>query len=107
MIDSRMLCNRHLLGEHFEIHQHRHNFVKGHSIEGRRGQIEPESMSQRHDDLAEEMLSRGMKHESPYVQPDLSEYDLSGFTVDRNDSMLDLKARCCECEKRMEKAIAA
>ena len=107
MIDSRMLCNRHLCGEHGEIHKHRHNFVKGHSIEGRRGQIEPESMSQRHDDLAREMLSRGMKHESPYVQPDLSKYDLSGFTVDRNDSMLDLKARCCECEKRMEKEIAA
>ena len=90
MIDPILLCNQHLLGEHGEIHKHRHNFVKGHSILGRKGQIEPASMSQRHDELAIEMVKRGMNHKSPYVQPDLSSYDLTDFIVDKQFSLVDL-----------------
>jgi len=81
----------------FEIHKHRHNFVKGHSIEGRRGQIEPKSMQKRHDELAEEMIKRGYNHNSPYIQPDLSRYNLNGFDVDIDKSLKDLHSRCNEC----------
>jgi len=97
MVPPRLMCKQHLLGEHGEIHKHRHNFVKGHSIEGRRGQIEPESMQTRHDELAEEMLRRGMNHKSPYELPDLSHYDLDGFVVDVESSYEDLVGRCEEC----------
>jgi len=104
MIDPRLLCRQHLLGEHSEIHKFRHNFVKGHSIKGRRGQIEPSSMGARHEALAEEMLSRGYKHQSPYEQPDLSHYpdeDRLG-TVDTAQATADLAARCAECRARIE-----
>ncbi len=103
MIDPRTLCQKHLLGEAGEIHKFRHNFVKGHSIEGRRGQIEPQSMKTRHDELAEEMLRRGYKHQSPYKQPDLSAYDLRGHGVDRERSLADLLARCPKCRLRYHK----
>jgi len=73
-------------------------FVKGHSIKGRIGQIEPANMRVRHDELAEEMLRRGMNHKSPYEQPDLSHYDLDGFTVDINVSIADL---CEECRRNI------
>ena len=97
MVDPTIMCRRHLLGEHGEIHKHRHNFVKGHSIAGRMGQIDPKRMGERHDELAIEMLRRGYKHESPYVQPDLSAYDLTGHGVDPIAAMADLVARCLDC----------
>ena len=101
MVNPKKLCQKHLLGEHSEIHKHRHNFVKGHSVEDRRGQIEPESMQSRHDELAEEMLSRGMNHKSPYEQPDLSKYNLQGFIVDKKESLQELQKRCPKCKERI------
>lgn len=101
MLNPGWLCRKHLLGEHGEIHKHKHNFEKGHSIEGRRGQIEPASMQSRHDALAEEMVKRGFNHKSPYEQPDLSHYDIDTFTVDRDESKRDLADRCPECKERM------
>jgi hypothetical protein len=100
MCDVRIPCNRHLNAEQYELHLHRHLFVKGHSIEGRRGQIEPASMQARHDELAAEMWRRGMKHASPYVQPDLSAYDLRGHVVDRQAALADLLSRCETCRER-------
>lgn len=102
MCDPRVLCQNHLLGEHSELHKHRHNFVKGHSIEGRRGQIDPAAMKSRHDELAVEMLRRGMNHQSPYEQPDLSNYDLTGHGVDRAAALADLVARCETCRAKAE-----
>ena len=61
MISPGLLCNKHLIGEHGDIHKHRHNFVKKHSISGRLSpivQIEPSSMEKRHDELTLEMEKR-------------------------------------------------
>ncbi len=103
MCNPEVLCNQHLLGEHSEIHKHRHNFVKLHSIEGRRGQIEPEAMQARHDELVDEMLRRGMNHKSPYKQPDLRAYDLRGHVVDRDLALQDLLARCQKCKENYDR----
>jgi len=102
MVPPQVLCRKHLLGEHGEIHKHRHNFVKNHSIEGRRGQIDPLKMKSRHDEIAKEILKRGYNHNSPYEQPDLSYYDLNGFTVDIDESFKDLVDRCAECAERIK-----
>ena len=103
MVNVRILCRKHLMGEHGEIHKHKHVFVKGHSIEGRKGQIEPLSMKKRHDTLAEEMIRRGFNHKSPYENPDLSGYDLKGFIVNTKESLKELTSRCSECEKNHKK----
>ena len=100
MIPVKMLCKKHLCGEHGEIHKHRHNFVKKHSITGRKGQIEPLAMQTRHDELAKVLAN----HKSPYVLPDLSYYDLTGFTVDVNESIQELTKRCPECRELIAKA---
>lgn len=98
MTDPKTLCRKHLLGEHGEIHKHRHNFVSGHSIAGRRGQIEPLAMQARHDALAAEMVRRGYNHASPYTQPDTSAYgDLSAWRVDVDESARELVKRCKDC----------
>jgi len=73
-VDPKTLCRNHLLGEHYELHKHRHRFVKKHSMKGyiEKNQIFPRLMKQRHDELAAEMLRRGYNHSSPYEQPDVS-----------------------------------
>jgi hypothetical protein len=103
MIDPRLLCDQHLLGEHGEIHKHKHNFVKRHNVVGRIVpvvQIEPAKMQERHDELAEEMLRRGMNHQSPYEQPDVSYLPewIQEAKVDTSISKSDLVSRCTICK---------
>jgi hypothetical protein len=105
-INPKLLCRNHLLGEHNEIHKHRHNFVKMHSIAKRITpivQIEPENMKVRHDALVEEMISRGYMHNSPYEQPDLSHLkpEERFAKINPNISVSDLKSRCTECASRI------
>lgn len=103
MVDPRTMCRKHLLGEHGELHKHRHSFVKQHSVDGRvrLGQIEPASMRRRHDELAREMGRRGFKHESPYEMPDISYLPRwqRTFKVDRAASLTELHSRCAECRR--------
>lgn len=105
MVDPRVMCAKHLLGEHGEIHKHRHNFVKKHSIRGRvipKVQIEPSSMKSRHDVLADEMRLRGMNHKSPYEMPDISHLpdDVRLARVLIHESIADLHDRCPLCKER-------
>jgi hypothetical protein len=97
------MCKQHLLGEHNEIHKHRPSFEKKHSIAGRYGQIEPKLMKVRHDELAEEMLDRGYKHNSLYEMPDLGylpKQDREGW-VSPIDSLTKLIKRCPSCRRRV------
>jgi len=111
MIDPKLLCRKHLLGEHGEIHKHRHNFVKQHSIAGRLSpivQIEPIEMERRHNDLAAEMIRRGCKHQSPYSLPDLSylPHEHIFAKVDQEQSIRDLCERCKDCRERINWSVA-
>lgn len=105
-INPKLLCRKHLLGEHGEIHKHRHNFVKQHRIDKRISpvvQIEPENMKKRHDELASEMIRRNYNHNSPYEQPDLSYLSSNEryAQIDTNISIIDLVLRCDECKDRI------
>lgn len=106
MVPPYILCRNHLLGEHSEIHKHRHNFVKGHSIKGRieGNAVEPMSMESRHDALVEEMLRRGYNHQSPYEQPSLEHYSEEEMwtIVDTEAALEMLLERCPECRARYE-----
>ena len=106
MIDPALLCRKHLLGEHGELHKYRHTFDKQYRIEGRIApvvQIEPASMAYRHDVLVQEMIARGYVHRSPYTQPDISYLpeDQQHVKVDPQQSLHDLCERCPECERRI------
>jgi hypothetical protein len=107
MLSPKLLCRKHLLGEHVEIHKHRHNFVKKQSIQGRMSPIvliEPYAMEVRHNELVEEMLIRGYKHNSPYSLPDLSHLpaEVRNIKVDKEYNIKDLTDRCPECRERYE-----
>lgn len=105
MVEPKLLCRKHLLGEHSEIHKHRHVFEKGWSIAKRivlpNPQIEPISMQKRHNELVKEMKARGYNHQSPFKQPSLSKYDIKALKkviVNKEHSLNDLHCRCEECK---------
>lgn len=104
-INPKLLCKSHLLGEHGEIHKHRHNFEKQHNMTGRIGQIDASKMEERHDELVTEMLRRGYNHKSPFTQPDTSYLKIDDWKIDLEFNIKDLKERCQECKRRIENEI--
>ncbi len=99
MVDPKILCRQHLLGEHAEIHMIAANLRLDRSIEGyiQINAIEPKSVKQRHDELVEEMVFRGMKHRSPL---DFSTELYHEVVVDRSVSLKLLIGRCHRCAER-------
>ena len=106
MIEPKGLCDKHLLGEHGELHKFIPSFVKKYRIDNRVApvvQIELTSYQSRHDELANEMLNRGMNHKSPLPKlPDFSYLPLEQFEakVDRDVSKKDLHERCEDCRNK-------
>lgn len=102
MINPELLCRKHLLGEHNELHKFKPSFEKQHNMNKRiiLNQIEPSSMKIRHDELAQEMIRRGYKHQSEYTMPDISYIGkLLNEKVNTDLSYEDLKNRCEDCRK--------
>lgn len=103
MVDPRLLCDKHLLGEHGELHKFIPTFRKGYRVDKRFSpvvQIQFKGYRERHDAIAEEMLRRGMNHKSPL--PELPDFEsiypeYYDKTVDISISMEDLKSRCNKC----------
>ena len=104
MTNPKLLCNKHLLGEHGELHKFIQSFHKKYSVDNRVSpivQIELSSYQSRHDELANEMISRGMNHNSPLPElPDFSYLPRHHYEakVDTDISFKDLKERCSECD---------
>jgi hypothetical protein len=103
MLDPALLCRKHLLGEHGEIHKFLPLFRKGYKVDGRFSpvvQIQFQGYIERHDALAAEMIKRGYKHNSPLVDvPDFSKIypQYWNMFVDVDISAVDLAARCENC----------
>jgi hypothetical protein len=102
MVNPKLMCDKHLLGEHGELHKFMPSWERRHSILGRQGAIEPQSYVQRHDELAYEMSRRGMNHKSPISLPDFSylPVDQQVWKVSIVDSHELLINRCSACQKR-------
>lgn len=104
MVNPKILCRRHLLGEHVETHMFGGALRKKMSMLGyvQNNLFEPRSLLSRHNRLAEEMKNRGMIHKSklrfhnsrylPPLQRDAK--------VNKKSALKDLLSRCPECSKR-------
>lgn len=98
MVDPRIMCRKHLLGEHVECHMFVGAINKGTSIRGylEKGILEIHSLNRRHDALAREMKRRGMRHKSPLPKfPVLVEGKVNG-----KSSLKELLRRCPDCRER-------
>lgn len=108
MVEPKIMCDRHLLGEHLEHHMFIGTILKGKSIKGyiKNNLLEPMSLFVRHDLLIFEMKRRGMNHQSPLEAMDVFEAlsmipkDLLTATIDSDRSLQDLLCRCEKCRVR-------
>lgn len=95
MVPPWMLCDQHLLGEHYELHMFVGTILKGKSINGfvTSRLVETASIQARHDSLVAEMERRGMVHASPMKYKD----KLGLGKVDVKQSLRSLRKRCEDC----------
>jgi len=102
MVDPKVLCRNHLLGEHKELHQLVGHIEAGSiaSVEGHadRGQIDTSLILERHETLVEEMKERGYNHKSPLEYED----DLNLGEIEAESNTEELIDRCEDCRERYE-----
>jgi hypothetical protein len=109
MVNPKCLCDQHLLGEHGEIHKHLPSLRKRNRVDGRFYpvvQIQFWGFIERHDELAMEMLVRGMNHKSPLIDiPDFKKLYPTYFykSVDIEESLVELKHRCNKCARKIRR----
>jgi hypothetical protein len=104
MVPPRMMCNQHLLGEHFEIHMLMSHLRKRRSVAGfmRQRILSIAHIYSRHYALTLEMSERGMRHKTPLsrdevynaIEPYMKYWDVR---VDVSKSMMVLASRCKKC----------
>lgn len=103
MVDPRIMCRKHLLGEHVEHHMFVGAINKGTSITGflKNNLLEPLSLLYRHAALVEEMERRGYKHKSPLAYPNFAKGDPALLVqIDKDAAQAELVRRCPECLTR-------
>lgn len=105
MVNPRVMCRQHLLGEHVEHHMFVGSINKGLAMTGyiEKNLLEPMSLSDRHAALVEEMERRGYNHKSPLPPADIDYLPFSEkfAKVDIQSAQEDLRSRCPECAALM------
>ena len=98
LVDPQVMCRKHLLGEHVEMHMLVGTIARWKSLAGyvAKGLIDTTTIQSRHDALAQEMLARGYKHKSPLVVPPVAAMG----RVDSLASVKELARRCELCASR-------
>jgi len=96
MVNPKLLCDQHLLGEHLECHMFVTSLQNGRSVQGYldKGLLEIHSLQNRHDALAKEMLNRCFNHRS---ELDPFPSTIAGC-VDPYKSLATLGLRCAKCQ---------
>lgn len=103
MVDPRIMCRNHLLGEHSEIHLFVWNIDAGHSVRGYidKGLLEIHNLYDRHEDLARELRRRGYRHNSELdAKWKMAKKEGS---IDRQKSLRALIGRCAKCRERYKR----
>ena len=101
MVDPRLMCRKHLLGEHVEIHMLVASMRNGISLQGffDNKLIETHNVSRRHEQLVREMKRRGFNHASPLKDIPRRR----GGRVDRRANLIELARRCKYCRELQER----
>lgn len=99
-VDPSLLCRKHMLGEHLEMHMLNGCIKKGTSLKGyiEKGLVEVQNIKKRHDELASEMIKRGYNHKTHFLE--FSCWDAGYVNVEQN--IEELKRRCPKCKERFE-----
>jgi len=103
MVNPKILCQKHLFGEHVELHMFIGTLKRKISISGyiKNNLLEILSIEQRHSELLTEIIDRKYNHKSPLIiNPDLysylSEYEIN-YKIDKDKALYDLISRYPFC----------
>jgi hypothetical protein len=107
LCDPKIMCQKHLCGEHLETHMFLGSLKKRKKIDGyiKNNLFEPRSLYQRHKDLADEMIKRGYNHKTDIREEECGcvldlPVEKQYWEIDKEKSLKDLLKRCPECNKR-------
>lgn len=102
-VDPRLMCRKHLLGEHVELHMLVGSIQRGKSLDGflKKGLLDLSRIHERHAELVAEMSLRGYNHNSPLDVCDVFAYEI--VSVDSDASLAELARRCADCRDRQKK----
>ncbi len=100
MVNPRIMCRQHLLGEHAEIHMFIGTINRRKSIKGylEKGLLEIHNLHNRHEELVKEMKCRGYNHYSE-IDEKWKIVEEAGF-VNMNKNVDELINRCSKCNRR-------
>lgn len=108
LVDPKIMCQKHLCGEHLETHMFLGSLKKRKKLDKffLHNCLEPKSLYLRHQELANQMLARGYKHESPLEDPwDYLYYlndEQKNYRIDKGASLKTLLERCPKCFARYQ-----
>lgn len=102
MVNPKIMCRQHLLGEHVEIHMFIGTISRQKSVEGylQKGLLEVHNLHARHEELVKEMKRRGYNHCSE-VDEKWKRTEKQGI-IDREKNLGELVRRCERCKHRSD-----
>ena len=103
MVNPKIMCSQHLLGEHVEIHMFIGTLNRKKSVKGylEKGLLEIHNLYVRHEILVEEMKRRSYNH---YSEVDEKwKYVEKVGTIDKEKNVAELVNRCSNCKRRHSK----
>ena len=105
MVNPRIMCRQHLLGEHVEIHMFIGTINRNKSVKGylQKGLLEVHNLYARHADLVEEMKRRGYNHCSKVNEKWKFVEEVGA--IDREKNVNELVNRCSKCKSRYSQSI--
>jgi hypothetical protein len=103
-VPVRCMCDKHLLGEHVEMHMFKAVIEAGKKVDGyiRDKLLDTDRVVERHAMLVSQMTVRGMRHQSPMNIVHYPEGFVHRTSVVQNESEMELARRCPDCRMRFE-----
>lgn len=100
MLDPKIMCREHLLGEHVEIHMFIGTINQGKSINGyvKKGLVEVHNLYNRHQELVKEMNRRKYNHKSEVGMKWKNVQKVGTINKEKNKN--ELISRCSKCKER-------
>lgn len=102
-LDPKILCRKHLLGEHRELHALWSIISKGKKgyskhPETLRWNGKLHALYLRHEELVKEMIKRGYKHNSPLDKREVKDSSIQQIYVHTPEEQKEiLRSKKCEC----------
>lgn len=112
MINPKLMCRKHLLGEHVELHMFEGHLRMGRKIAGyiESNCVEVRAINKRHNELVKEMRRRKYRHNSPLDKISrvhtihLSREHINA-RVNVSQAQKDLFSRCPDCKQTKNKGV--